>query len=410
MMQTKRSSGSPTIGIVTALPREFRAVMTMLGSSRIVELPGKGADHTYALGTLPSKNGRHLVAVLLLPDIGNTNSGIGAALMTSNYPSVECVFMVGIAGGVPDALDPSEHVRLGDVVVSGRDGVVQYDIGKMLTDRLIAKPPPRPPSARMLQATRILSALNYEDSYYRLIDESLSELGISRPSQGSDVLGTTDVPSIPLSHPLDPSRTPGRPRVFIGTIASANQVLKNAARRDQLRNEHRAKAVEMEGSGIADLAWTRAIEYFVVRGICDYCDSNKRDDWQDYAAVVAAAYTRVLLSTVSSPAKRLTRRTALIASMVVLPMAAISAYAVLRGTGGTTEIARLYVEAIRPPVELKVNGKSVRSLTAELPFTSVDVHEGEHRVIATFAGQQYEEIVTVKRGATAIVRIPPFPR
>jgi len=33
----------------------------------------------------------------------------------------------------------------------------------------------------------------------------------------------------------------------------------------------------------------------VVRGICDYCDDNKNDLWQGYAAVVAAAYTRALL-------------------------------------------------------------------------------------------------------------------
>jgi nucleoside phosphorylase len=38
----------------------------------------------------------------------------------------------------------------------------------------------------------------------------------------------------------------------VGVIASANQVLKNPIKRDQLRNEHRAKAVEMEGPGIAD--------------------------------------------------------------------------------------------------------------------------------------------------------------
>ena len=71
------------------------------------KLSNKGANQTYVLGALPSKNGRHRVAVLLLPDIGNNSSSIGSALLTASYPSVECVFMVGIAGGVPD---PSDHV------------------------------------------------------------------------------------------------------------------------------------------------------------------------------------------------------------------------------------------------------------------------------------------------------------
>ena len=32
-------------------------------------------------------------------------------------------------------------------------------------------------------------------------------------------------------------------------------------------------------------------------GICDYCDSHKNDDWQKYASIVAAAYTRALIET-----------------------------------------------------------------------------------------------------------------
>jgi hypothetical protein len=194
----------------------------------------------------------------------------------------------------------------------------------------------------------------------------------------------------------------------VGTIASANQVLKNPIRRDQLRNEHRAKAVEMEGSGIADLAWTRSIEYFVVRGICDYCDTNKRDDWQDYASVVAAAYTRVLLSSVSSHGKRWTRRGPLRAATVTLLMAAVSALALIQGNVAGERTAQLYVEAAQPPVELKIDDVFIRSLTGDLPFTSVDLTEGNHRVVATFNGFRYEQLVQLKGGTNTIVRIPPM--
>lgn len=55
------------------------------------------------------------------------------------------------------------------------------------------------------------------------------------------------------------------------------------------------KAVEMEGSGIADASWSLKVGYMAIRGICDYADSNKNDRWQEYAAMVAAAYTRALL-------------------------------------------------------------------------------------------------------------------
>ena len=51
----------------------------------------------------------------------------------------------------------------------------------------------------------------------------------------------------------------------------------------------------MEGSGTADAAWSSGRDYLVIRGICDYCDTHKNDDWQHYAALVAAAYARALI-------------------------------------------------------------------------------------------------------------------
>jgi nucleoside phosphorylase len=37
----------------------------------------------------------------------------------------------------------------------------------------------------------------------------------------------------------------------------------------------------------------------VIRGICDYADSHKNKEWQGYAAAVAAAYIKELLSVIS---------------------------------------------------------------------------------------------------------------
>jgi hypothetical protein len=38
----------------------------------------------------------------------------------------------------------------------------------------------------------------------------------------------------------------------------------------------------------------------VVRGICDYADTHKQDNWHYYAAAVAAAYCKALLMKVHS--------------------------------------------------------------------------------------------------------------
>jgi len=98
-----------------------------------------------------------------------------------------------------------------------------------------------------------------------------------------------------VAHPKDSQRCDGAPRIFSGTIAAADTLLKNAATRDALRNQFGVRAVEMEASGVQNAAWHQGKDIFVVRGICDYCDAAKNDDWQKYAGLVAAAYARVIV-------------------------------------------------------------------------------------------------------------------
>jgi nucleoside phosphorylase len=78
-------------------------------------------------------------------------------------------------------------------------------------------------------------------------------------------------------------------------IASADTLLKDPKLRDELRDRFGVRAVEMEGSGVQTAAWASGIDILVVRGICDYCDAHKNDIWQNYAALVAAAYARALI-------------------------------------------------------------------------------------------------------------------
>ncbi|MGA9189461.1 MAG: phosphorylase, partial [Methanosarcina sp.] len=125
--------------------------------------------------------------------------------------------------------------------------------------------------------------------------QALSQLKTERPSDDKDILYDSDNQDEAIPHPKDPKRIKDQPRVFTGPIASANILQKDPNARDKLREKFKVKAIEMEASGIADATWNHEAGYLVVRGICDYCDSHKNDDWQQYAAVVAAAYTRALI-------------------------------------------------------------------------------------------------------------------
>ncbi|RSL81850.1 hypothetical protein CEP52_017101 [Fusarium oligoseptatum] len=75
---------------------------------------------------------------------------------------------------------------------------------------------------------------------------------------------------------------------------SGNSVIKNATRRDQLAREHGVLCFEMEAAGVVN-----AVSCLVIRGICDYCDVHKNDNWQNYAAATAAAYSKLLLGVVA---------------------------------------------------------------------------------------------------------------
>lgn len=87
-------------------------------------------------------------------------------------------------------------------------------------------------------------------------------------------------------------RKPRDMRVHYGLIASGNQVIKDATFRDKLNRNlgGNVLCVEMEAAGLMN-----NFPCIVIRGVCDYADSHKNKNWQEYAAAVAAAFTKELL-------------------------------------------------------------------------------------------------------------------
>jgi nucleoside phosphorylase/CheY-like chemotaxis protein len=291
---------TPTIGIITALEKEYAAVEVLLENSKEIYVPGQGAGRRYMSGEIPVANdGRHAV-LLALAGMGTSPAAARTIRLLDHFQTVKSIFMVGIAGGIPYPEESDEHVRLGDVVVSNQMGVIQYDLVKETKDAIIYRPLPRPPSPILLEAVMLLKAAERkgERPWLKYIDQAAHRLKVTRPLEKTDFLGSPDNPAERIPHPKDPQRQKGQPRIFIGAIASSNTLLQDPIKRDQLRVMFQVRAVEMEGAGIADATWSQEVGYLVVRGICDYCDSNKGDAWQEYAAVVAAAYTRALIESI----------------------------------------------------------------------------------------------------------------
>lgn len=80
------------------------------------------------------------------------------------------------------------------------------------------------------------------------------------------------------------------PKIWYGTVASGNVVMKDATLRDKIVEAVGALCFETEAAGIMN-----SFPCLVVRGLCDYSDSHKNKAWQCYAAATASAYAKVLL-------------------------------------------------------------------------------------------------------------------
>ncbi|MGD0567057.1 MAG: hypothetical protein ABSA78_01530 [Candidatus Sulfotelmatobacter sp.] len=292
--------------VVTALPKEFAAMLAMLDDARPITVSGDPND--YAFGRVPAVDGtgNHHVVVALQKKPANNSASAVASHLSHSFPHLEHVLMVGIAGGIPHATDPDKHVRLGDVVVSDQNGVVQYDHLKLESHQILMRSAAAPPAAALIGKVRVLEAARIAGKYpwEQHILQAVVE-GAARPDASTDKLF---VGGVETSHPSDTFRRSGQPRIHYGTIGSSNVLLKDAAVRDTLRDKYGVRAVEMEASGIADGTWTAGLGYIIIRGISDYCDEHKNDVWQGYAAVVAAAYARALIDSFTVVTDPLTRQ------------------------------------------------------------------------------------------------------
>ncbi|KAF7171284.1 hypothetical protein CNMCM6106_005681 [Aspergillus hiratsukae] len=303
--RTSLSHDDYTVGWICALPLEMAAAKLMLDAIH-PSLPLPSTDqNTYILGNI----GEHNIVIACLPSgaYGTISAATVAMQLLSSFHSIRCGLMVGIGGGVPSS---HADIRLGDVVVSQpadtSGGVIQYDLGKALSGGQFQRTGMlnRPPKI-LLTALATLQAHHLtEDS--RIL-EFISNIQVktprraanfARPSQ-EDFLYQAEYEHRALNTCVNcdrskliprPSRGHDEPIIHYGLIASANQVVKDGRRRDQLAQDLGVYCVEMEAAGLMN-----DFPCLVIRGICDYADSHKNKEWQGYAAAVAAAYAKELL-------------------------------------------------------------------------------------------------------------------
>ena len=301
-----------TIGWICALQEEYEAACRMLDDEFVgPETNEVNDNNTYVFGYVKGHN----VVIGCMPAgrYGTSSSASVARDMVRSFPNLRFALMVGIGGGAPT---PERDIRLGDVVISqplgGFGGVVQYDFGKRLSDgRFQLAGQLNGPPVVLLAALPEIKRWHNDPRKPDRIAEHLKRMDdmpdYQRPAQDRlyradyDHEGGTSCSDCKAEGLKERSpRSVGRAvMVHYGIIASANSVMKNAVERDRYAKnpEMNVLCFEMEAGGLMN-----NFPCLVIRGVCDYSDSHKNDEWHKYAALAAAAYARELLH-VLKPAK-----------------------------------------------------------------------------------------------------------
>ncbi|KAI1461058.1 nucleoside phosphorylase domain-containing protein [Annulohypoxylon moriforme] len=299
-----------TVGWICALQEEYEAACKML-DRRFTgpRMAHPNDDNTYEFGQISD----HYVVIGCLPfgDYGTNSAAAVAKDMVRSFPKLRFALMVGIGGGAPTGRN---DIRLGDVVVGASKGIyggiIQLDAVKRSksTDGNLSIQLWRhlngPPNVLRGALPKVQARYNdpeVVDNIAKNLERMVNRPDFKRPSE--DRLYHADYPH---QGGLDCDRCNIEKvvtraerdlahrvvKVHYGTIGSSNSLMKNVDEREHFANDPDLKILcfEMEAAGLMN-----TVPCLVIRGICDYADSHKNDDWHSYAALTAAAYARELL-------------------------------------------------------------------------------------------------------------------
>ncbi|KAM6487348.1 hypothetical protein HDV62DRAFT_151252 [Trichoderma sp. SZMC 28011] len=307
-----------TIGWVCTLPNEQAAATVMLERKHQISDRLPDNDNTYIFGAI----GQHNIVIVAPHSGSNTDATTLVTRMLLTCPNIRISLMVGIGGGIP------QKTRLGDVVVgfpTGTDpGVVKWDMGKAdaggSQGSLIRTGSLAPPPSTILVAlakmendpimTRdklltCLKDLESRSDMPKSFFKSDSRQDILYESTYNHVKGPWDDDYLQGDGCLHCDKgkivqrrtREGGVMIHYGLIASGNQAIKNGLLRDELYKKYDRNifCIETEAAGLRN-----GYPCVVIRGICDYSDSHRNNEWQDYASATAAACAKALLKILPS--------------------------------------------------------------------------------------------------------------
>ena len=241
------------LGVISALPEEFAHLSDQSGPAQRI------GGLAFWRGEIAGRE-----AVFVESGAGKVNAGVATALLLDRF-DVRALMLCGVAGG----LDPA--LGVGDVVIGTNH--VQHDYG------------------------------THREGFFLTIQPG------SRPSRG----GTDWHPGYPEAEPLvmrmraavadlalEPLPEtvgvgPRTPTIHFGTILTGDSFINAEDHRQRLHGEFAAKAVEMEGGAVAQVArrWGDDIPFVNVRCLSDLAGRSSHLDFRAFLPIAARTASQV---------------------------------------------------------------------------------------------------------------------
>ena len=234
--------------LLGAFGEEVKLIEESLQDTEVVELNG----HRFVTGTLGKQR-----VVLTLTGIGKVNAALTTAFVIAHFGPQQVIF-TGIAGGVRTDLQP------GDLVIGGEVGF--HDV--------------RSVTLTMEPTRQTMHPVSFElNPLYFQADARLLDLA-QRTVELIDfevVNGSTRAPT-----------------VTIGRILTGDEFIHSASRANELRVEHGADAIEMEGAAVAQVCYQQGIPCLVIRSLSDRADSHAVIDLLAFLSVASRNSARLV--------------------------------------------------------------------------------------------------------------------
>lgn len=329
-----------TIAVICAMPKEFDPVLALFDDGAHCTYHGPREDNNvYVVGRFVEHH-----TVLMMPgDIGEPDAGMCTQRLRDHFRNIELTLLVGVCGAMPQNEVTGEPIYLGDVIVGTRvwrylhnarssqlqSGGVDLELRNLVAESASQ----RVKQLGNLLQTRIMlrqvincsfSCLEFlqqrqergdkyeypghkSDKLFKfecLHQHRSSDLQCSCADPAkSNCVGAKDTSCKDLGCEKDgiervrpQTEEPPKPNVHVGTIASADVVMRAHSEFASDFRKHNVLGVDMEGGGVR-----QATDCIVIKGAADYADTHKNKAFGGYAAAAAASVAKAVLTILYRP-------------------------------------------------------------------------------------------------------------